>query len=168
MPFQTSVAYRPCGPKTMPKPAHPRKRDFFVYTFRADGYPFYVGIGRDRRASDRLRYVRSLTAAKLRTKSLSVRVMAVLDKVSRIHFSSTRRPLNRAQALALEKKKIDQLIRKGYQLTNWQHNPNRHDDATKAATAICHKQMICRALSKKRPASRLEGDRLDKNMEDHK
>ncbi|MFK4510371.1 hypothetical protein [Bradyrhizobium daqingense] len=123
----------------MPAPANPRKRDFFVYTFRADGYPFYVGIGRDRRASDRLRYVRSLSPAKLQRACLSVRVMAKLDNNINISFSSTRKPLNRSQALALERKKIAQLIRQGYQLANWQHNPFRPADAEKAAQAIRRK-----------------------------
>lgn len=126
----------------MPAPANPRKRDFFVYTFSADGYPFYVGIGRDKRASDRLRYVRSLTPAKLKTMSLSVRVMAELDKRTHVKFSSTRTPLNRSQALALENRKIDQLIRKGYQLTNWQHNPYRHNDTLKAVRAIRKKLLL--------------------------
>ena len=55
----------------MPVAANPLRRDFYVYTFHVEGYPFYVGIGRDRRASDRLRYIRSLTPAKLKGKSLS-------------------------------------------------------------------------------------------------
>jgi hypothetical protein len=97
----------------MPAPANPRNRDFFVYTFRADGYPFYVGIGRDRRASDRLRYVRSLTSAELKEKSLSVRVMADLAKKACIKFSCTRTPLNRSQALALEKKENRAAYTKG-------------------------------------------------------
>lgn len=120
----------------MPAAANPRKRDFFVYTFHADGYPFYVGIGRARRASDRLRYVRSLTPERLKSKSLSVRVMAALDKKARLQFSSTRKPLNREQALALEKQTIRRLIQKGYLLTNWQHNPHRHNDTQKAVRAI--------------------------------
>src|SRR4051794_13201158 len=83
----------------MPKPAHPRTKDFYVYIFRVDGYPFYVGIGRDQRAHDRLRYVRSLAPAKLSEKSLSVRVMAALDedKRTRITYSCTRLLLNRRQ-----------------------------------------------------------------------
>ncbi len=64
----------------MPAPANPLKRGFYVYTFHVDGYPFYVGLGRDQRGPDRLRYVRSLTPAMLKKKSLSVRVMAELDK----------------------------------------------------------------------------------------
>ncbi|MGY4215960.1 hypothetical protein ACVMFB_002459 [Bradyrhizobium sp. USDA 4522] len=70
--------------------ANPSKRDFYVYTFHVDGYPFYVGIGRDRRASDRLRYVRSLAPEKLKKKSLSVRVMAALDVSACIEYSCTR------------------------------------------------------------------------------
>jgi hypothetical protein len=64
----------------VPAPAHPRKREFYVYQFEVKGYPFYVGIGRDRRDSDRIRYVRSLLTPKNRSKlkhsSLNVRVMA--------------------------------------------------------------------------------------------
>ena len=53
----------------MPSPTNPNKCEFFVYQDKVDGYPFYVGVGRDRRASDGLRYVRSImvphNAAKL-------------------------------------------------------------------------------------------------------
>jgi hypothetical protein len=48
----------------MPAPANLSKRDFYVYQFKVDGYPFYVGIGRYNRGDERLRYVRSLNAAK--------------------------------------------------------------------------------------------------------
>jgi hypothetical protein len=87
----------------MPVAANPHKRDFYVYQFKVDGYPFYVGIGRDRRASDRLRYVRSLmvphNAAKLAKKSFSVRVMAaLLRRNAPIKVSCTRLPMNRKQA----------------------------------------------------------------------
>jgi hypothetical protein len=44
---------------------NPLKRDFYVYQFAVDGYPFYVGIGRSERGTDRLRYVRSLSAVTL-------------------------------------------------------------------------------------------------------
>ena len=55
--------------REMPVAANPLRRDFYVYTFHVEGYQFYVGIGRDRRASDRLRYIRSLTPAKLKGKT---------------------------------------------------------------------------------------------------
>src|SRR6266403_5277596 len=99
----------------MPVAANPLKRDFYVYTFHVDGYPFYVGAGRDQRGPDRLRYIRSLTTAELKRNSLSVRVMAALDKRVCIEYSWTRKPLTRPQAFALERKTIGRLLRKGYQ-----------------------------------------------------
>lgn len=125
--------FRRTGPCPLP---NPRKRDFFVYTFCVGGYPFYIGIGRDRRASDRIRYVRSLPKPMLRRKSLSVRVIAALDKKVSIRYSRTRKSLDRCEALALEKRMIACLIRKGYRLTNWQHNPLRHNNTQKAVRAI--------------------------------
>ena len=112
----------------MPPPANSRRRDYFVYQFKAGGYPFYVGIGHSERASDRLRYVRSLmvpkNADKLAEKSLSVRVMAGLLKWKvEITYSCTRRPMNRRQALDIERRIIDRLVAAGFLLTNWQHNP---------------------------------------------
>ena len=121
----------------MPAAAHPQRRDFYVYQFEVAGYPFYVGIGRDKRGSDRLRYVRSLSAAKLAKKSLSVRVMAALEERGKvIDYSQTRPNLDRRGALALEKKRIARLIRQGFLLTNWQHNRHRHNDTDKAVKAI--------------------------------
>jgi hypothetical protein len=128
----------------MPVSANPNKRDFFVYQFKVEGYPFYVGIGRDRRASDRLRYVRSLmvphNAAKLSRRSLSVRVMAVLlRRGAVIKLSCTRLPMNRQQALATERRRIERLVAAGFLLTNWQHNPRRHNNVEKAVRAILSK-----------------------------
>jgi len=125
----------------MPAPANPLKRGFYVYTFHVDGYPFYVGLGRDQRGPDRLRYVRSLTPAMLKKKSLSVRVMAALDKKVCIEYSWSRTPLTRPQAFALERKTIARLLRKGYHLTNWQHNPLRHNDTDRAVRAVRRKRL---------------------------
>jgi hypothetical protein len=88
-------------------------------------YPFYVGIGRAERASDRLRYVKSLmvpgNAAKLARESLSVRVMAsLLRRGVEIRLSCTRRPMNRREALDLERRTIARLVAAGFLLTNWQ------------------------------------------------
>jgi hypothetical protein len=125
----------------LPLPNNPQKRDFFVYQFRIDGYPFYVGIGRDKRATDRLRYVRSLmgakSAIKLGQKSLSVRVMAaLLRRDITITLSCTRRPMNRQEALIVERKTIKRFVTAGFQLTNWQHNPYRHNNTAKAVRVI--------------------------------
>jgi hypothetical protein len=76
-------------------------------------------------------------AAKLAKKSLSVRVMADLLRLgAKIHLSRTRRPMNRRQALGAERKTIDRLVAKGFLLTNWQHNPYRHNDVSQAVRAI--------------------------------
>jgi hypothetical protein len=125
----------------MPVAANPHKRDFFVYQFKVGTYPFYVGVGRSARASDRLRYVQSLMAsrraAKLARKSLSVRIMAaLLRRGVEIRLSCTRRPMNRRQALEREEADIVRLVARGFLLTNWQHNPHRHNDVRKAVRAI--------------------------------
>jgi hypothetical protein len=138
----------------MPAPANPRRRDYFVYQFKADGYPFYVGIGHAERASDRLRYVRSLMVPKnvdkLAEKALSVRVIAALLKRKvEIKFSCTRRPMNRRQALDLERRTIDRLVAAGFLLTNWQHNPYRHDDTARAVRAILRGRRTAGARSRR-------------------
>jgi hypothetical protein len=130
----------------VPVPANPLKREFFVYQFKVDGNPFYVGIGRDKRASDRERYVRSLltslNSAKRAGSSLSVRVIAAMIKrKKKLVLSCTRKPLTRAQALKLEQQVIARLLRAGFQLTNWQHNPCRHQNERQAVRAILSKWM---------------------------
>jgi hypothetical protein len=125
----------------MPVAAHPRRREYYLYWFKVDSYPFYVGVGRAKRGPDRLRYVRSLLTphnrAKLGRKSLCVRVLAELvQRHERIEYSQTRRRFTRTRALKLEKRLIDKLIRGGYLLTNWQYNPFRHRDADIAVKAI--------------------------------
>jgi hypothetical protein len=82
----------------------------------------------DRGIGQKFKVLRGLLAGK----SLSVRVMAVLlQKNKDIKYSCTRRPLTRRQALALEEKIIDRLLRRGVPLTNYQLNPFRHTDVTK-------------------------------------
>jgi len=125
----------------MPVAANPRRRDYYVYQFKVDSYPFYVGIGRDKRGPDRLRYVRSLLTprnrAKLQRSCLQVRVIAELLRERKdIRYSQTRKPLTRAGALEREKKDIARLIRQGFRLTNRQQNPYRHLDAGRAVRTI--------------------------------
>src|SRR3954453_13009417 len=117
----------------MPVSSAPLRRDFFVYKFLVDGYPFYVGIGRAARASDRERYVRSLlapqNAGKLLKAAFSVRVIAaLLKRGERFQASRTRQAMTRRQALDLERKIIARLLRKGFHLTNSHHNPYRHSN----------------------------------------
>jgi hypothetical protein len=123
-------------------PANPRKREFYVYLFSFRGYPFYVGHGRSSRAADRMRYVLSLPPAKLKGKSLSVRVMAELDKHGRVDKPEyVHVGLTKLKAMDLERETIEGLVRRGYLLTNWQHNPRRHTDTDKAVTAVLRKRI---------------------------
>lgn len=112
----------------MPRPADPLKREFYVY--QMEFYPFYVGIGRAKRGNDRMRYTRNLLTrhpTMLQQKSLSVRVLAELLKRNKIwKCRHTNKSLTRPVAVAIEKKRITRLIKRGYVLTNWQHNPHRH------------------------------------------
>jgi hypothetical protein len=85
--------------------------------------------------------VRSLSPAKLRDDCLNNRVIAALDKRGKPPgFHYAKRGLNRRQALAEEKKQIARLLRQGFLLTNWQHNPRRHKNVPKAVAAIMSKQ----------------------------
>jgi hypothetical protein len=103
-----------CWELKMPVAANPLKRDFYVYQFEVDGYPFYIGIGRSTRADDRLRYVRSLSKAKLAKKCLSVRVMAALDQHKDIKLRKPMQHLTRRQALDQEQRRMARLIKKGF------------------------------------------------------
>jgi hypothetical protein len=90
----------------MPIAANPKKKDFYVYRFEIDRYPFYVGIGRDQRGTDRLRYVAALlkphNKAKLQRSSLHVRVIASFKRKGiDPKYRSIRKHLTRTAALAL-------------------------------------------------------------------
>jgi hypothetical protein len=127
----------------MPAPADPHKLEFYVYQFEADGYPFYVGIGRAERASNRERFIRSLLKhhpEKLQSKSLKDRVMAELIRMKReFKYREIKTGMKREEALALEKEQIRSLAGQGYLLTNWHHNLHRHRDAKRAVEAILAK-----------------------------
>jgi hypothetical protein len=125
----------------MPAAAHPNRRDFFVYTFKLDGYPFYVGVGRDKRASDRIRFIKNLMANNPeKLKSLSDRVIAaLLDMGKTPTYSQTHTPMNRRQALEAEEAEIARLVARGFLLTNWYGNDRHHKDVRKAVRAILNK-----------------------------
>jgi hypothetical protein len=121
----------------VPAPANPSLPEFCVYQFEAGGYPFYIGIGRAKRADDRLRYVRSLSADTIAKKSLSVRVMAALLKRNdEIELVYLHRGLVRSDALIEERKEIARLIARGFMLTNRQHNRSGSIDAKRILEAI--------------------------------
>ena len=79
--------------------------------------------------------------AKLARKSLSVRVMAALSERNvGVLPSRANSHINRRRALVLEKEQIASLLAKGFMLTNWQHNPYRHKDPSRAVQAILSKK----------------------------
>jgi hypothetical protein len=131
----------------MPVAANPFQTDFYVYQYHVDAYPFYVGVGRSQRGPDRVRYVRSLmtphNAAKLAKSSFNNQVIAALLLLGiEPSYSRTSDLLTRLEALAVERGQLAQLLARGYLLTNWQHNPLRHRDVSKAVRAIVSKQMV--------------------------
>jgi len=136
----------------MPLAANPQLHEFYVYQYLWDDYPFYVGIGRAARGPDRVRYAKSLMRSKnsnkLKQSSLCVRVIArlVRKQEAKIRFRKVADQMTRSEALALEKKKIEGLVRNRYLLTNWQYNPHRHRNVEKAVDAIFRNIRIGRAI----------------------
>jgi hypothetical protein len=115
----------------MPLAKDPNRPEFYVYLLAADDVPFYVGIGRSARASDRVRYVRYLVSREARGKpvkwGLSNRVVAELLVAGcevKVEYCETGLP--RANALIRERSEIDRLLGAGFVLANIQHNPQRH------------------------------------------
>jgi len=99
----------------MPNAKNPNAKEFFVYQFETRGIPFYVGIGRDKRALDRVRYVRYMKKREASGKRvkwcLSSRVIAGLcGRGEEVHLRLVHRKLPRAQALLLEKRRIIRLV----------------------------------------------------------
>ncbi len=114
----------------MPVANDPTKPEFYVYRLVADGVPFYVGVGRSARASDRVRFVRYLLAREAEGKptkwSFNSRVVAkLLEAGCDIRDIYTQSGLTRAQALTLERQEIENLVTAGAVLANIQHNTQR-------------------------------------------
>ncbi|MEW6167727.1 MAG: hypothetical protein AB1651_08515 [Pseudomonadota bacterium] len=114
----------------MPAPKDPGKAEFYVYRLVADGVPFYVGIGRSARASDRVRYIRYLVSREASGKPVKWNVhtrtiFALLRTGCDIQVQYSARDLTRAQALVKERTEIADLLSVGYTLLNIQHNPQR-------------------------------------------
>jgi hypothetical protein len=104
--------------------------EFYVYRLEVKALPFYVGIGRDRRASDRVRYVRYLMSREARGKrvrwNLSASVVArLLSAGYSVNVSYPRKNVVRAVALEYELREIRRLVAKGAVLANLHHNPAR-------------------------------------------
>src|SRR5205823_6840830 len=98
--------------------------------FETRGIPFYVGLGRDKRALDRVRYVRYMKKREASGKRfkwcLSSRVIAGLcGRGEEVHLRLVHKRLARARALVLEKRRIIHLVSSNFVLANCHYNPRR-------------------------------------------
>jgi hypothetical protein len=110
----------------MPECNDPNAPEFFVYAFVANGYPFYVGVGRSRRATDRLRYVRYLMGREHQGKPVKwVASNLVIATLIRRGVTPELQLLVsgvvRAEALLREEETIKQLRRQDRLLANRHH-----------------------------------------------
>jgi hypothetical protein len=114
----------------MPAAKNPDNNDFYVYRFTVNGKPFYVGIGRDKRGSDRIRYVEYLMRREKEGKpvkwSFSMKVIAeILKRGHQIQIEYPYCHLVRSEALKLERQEIASLLLQKHELANIHHNPDR-------------------------------------------
>lgn len=114
----------------MPGAKNPNRREFYVYRLETNRIPFYVGIGRDKRACDRVRYIKSLIAREQRGVPVKWHLSAlVIAKFLRhpnevkVHY--TAQGLTRRAALLKERGEISRLAKRGAILANIQKNPRR-------------------------------------------
>ena len=111
----------------MPKPANPSIPEFYVYTLEVRAVPFYVGIGRSSRASDRVRYVRYLmgraaagNAVKwVASNQVVAELLHLREQVTVVYLH---KKLTRDQALLVESAEILRLLKAGHVLANQQQN----------------------------------------------
>jgi hypothetical protein len=125
----------------VPVPANPPLPEFYVYRLEANGVPFYVGIGRSARASDRVRYIRYSMSREAQGKtvkwSLHTRAIAtLLTGGCSIHVVYVATGLKRADALLAEPKEIAKLVDEGFTLANIQHNPKRPKTPEEVTRAV--------------------------------
>jgi hypothetical protein len=125
----------------VPRPNDPLKPEYYVYVFSAAGIPFYVGIGRSERASDRIRYVRSQMEREKKGLSgkwaLHTRVIAeFLNRGIDVDLRYLRRNVARGVALEYEKKEIQKLRAKGLVLANRQLNPGGPKEAEEVVKSV--------------------------------
>lgn len=123
----------------MPAPQHPRRHDYYVYVLEDDGKAFYVGIGHSKRASDRVRFVKSLIARKARGERVkwvhsNIIVADYLRRGVEVSHRYLHEGLTRVQALKLELEEIERLRALGVALANIQHNPFAPDEIAEMAS----------------------------------
>jgi hypothetical protein len=125
----------------MPLPNNPHIPEFYVYRFEVRGIPFYVGIGRSERASDRVRYVRYCMDREALGKPVkwATHCAVIRDLIRDGHEpypAYVLRDVVRADALKAERVEIDRLVADGALLANIQHNPKRPKCAADVVTAL--------------------------------
>jgi hypothetical protein len=133
--------------KPMPSAKNPELPEFFVYEFSANGVPFYIGIGRAERASDRIRYAKYLLSRERRGKPvkwvLSTRVIAaLLQRKVPIKLRYIRKSMPREQALESERRAIRRRVNQGFQLANIQLNPWPPKSHTAVLKAILENEAL--------------------------
>ena len=114
----------------MAQPKDPEIPEFYVYRLEVGLIPFYVGVGRSARASDRVRYIRYLMKREGLGKpvkwSWSGSVIAGLLRSGReVSVAYTAYGLTRPATLRREIVEIRRLLKEGAPLCNIQHNPKR-------------------------------------------
>ena len=125
----------------MPVAKNPDATEYYVYQLRVGAVPFYVGIGRLSRASDRVRYVKSLLARE--EAGRTVRWVLSNEVVARLiqagyepkHEWVTEN-VTRSEALRAEKAEIARLGDEGWALANVHHNPDRLANANAIVQAV--------------------------------
>jgi hypothetical protein len=125
----------------MPAPNNPDLPEYFVYRLEVCGVPFYVGHGRAERASDRVRYVRSLMAQEDRGDpvewDLSCLVVAQLLRAGcELSVAYAVTGLVKAEAAAQERVEIRRLVAGNTVLANIHHNPRRPKSAAEVTQAV--------------------------------
>jgi hypothetical protein len=125
----------------MPAPKHPSRPEFFVYQLQVGDVPFYIGVGRAKRASDRVRYVKNLmkreSQGNLVDWDFSCAVVAeLLRRGHEITVAYSADALTRQEALKREPEAILQLVTRGFSLANTQHNPQRLVTVREVALAV--------------------------------
>jgi hypothetical protein len=134
----------------MPAAKNPKKHEFFVYRLVADFVPYYVGIGRSARASDRIKYVQYMMARKKKGKpvkwTISTSATAtLLRRKCHVEVTYSAIGLTRKDALLAELADIESLLERGVVLANIQNNRQR---------VSSHRQVVAAVLARRTKAIR--------------
>ncbi len=115
----------------MPIPKNPNIPEFYVYQFTVSGVPFYIGIGRAERDSDRIRFIKNIIRRRklgLPVKHQANSVLLIEELLNRnvdIQRNRIFEGLTREEALKKEKEVIIRLVSSSVRLMNFSDNPNK-------------------------------------------